>query len=93
MCKCKGKSISLNNLTTFTCWPRSALEVCYCLLEEIVVFVQDELHYLVLEDHVHRDIPRLHLRPKQRWAEHNCHILYSHTIILPIFNNPVKEIQ
>lgn len=60
-------------------------------IEDAFVFVQDELHYLVLEDHVHGDVGRLHLWPKQSRAEYNCHILHSHAIVISILNDPIKE--
>lgn len=60
-------------------------------IEDSLVFVQDELHYLVLEDHVHGDVGRLHLWPKQSRAEYDGHILHSHAIVISILNDPVRQ--
>lgn len=57
-------------------------------VEDTAVFIQDELHNLVLEDHVHGDVRRLRLRPKKRWAKHNGNILYGHAIVFSILNYP-----
>ncbi len=59
-------------------------------VEDALILIQDELHYLVLEDHVHGDVGRLHLGSEQRWAEYDCHVLHSHAVVLPILNNPVS---
>lgn len=59
-------------------------------VEEAIVFIQDELYNLILEDHVHRDVLRLHLRPEQRRAEDDCHVLHSHAIVIPVLNDPVR---
>lgn len=60
-------------------------------VEHQLVLVQDELHYLVLEDHVHGDVAQLHLWPEESRTEYNSHILHSHAIFLPVFNEPVRE--
>lgn len=60
-------------------------------VEDIIIFLQYELHDLVLEDHVHGDVGELRLRSKQRWSEHDRHVLYSHTIVLAAFNDPVGQ--
>lgn len=56
--------------------------------KQTVVFIQDELHDLVLEDHVHGDVRCLRLRPKQRWAEHDGDVLHSHPVALTVLNYP-----
>lgn len=59
-------------------------------VEEALALVQDELHDLVLKDHVHGDVGRLRLWPKESRAEYDCHILHSHAIVLPVLNHPVR---
>lgn len=59
-------------------------------VEEALALVQDELHDLVLKDHVHGDVGRLCLWPKESRAEYDCHILHSHAIVLPVLNHPVR---
>lgn len=59
-------------------------------VEEALALVQDELHDLVLKDHVHGDVGRLRLRPKESRAEYDCNILHSHAIVLPVLNHPVR---
>lgn len=58
-------------------------------VEEAIVFIQDELYDLILEDHVHSDVLRLHLRPEESRTKYNCHILHSHSIVIPVLNDPV----
>lgn len=60
-------------------------------VEDTLVFVQDELHYLVLKDHVHGDVGRLRLRPKQSRAEYDCHILHGHAIVLPELDDSARD--
>lgn len=60
-------------------------------VEDALVFVQDELHDLVLEDHVHGDVGRLHLWAKQGRAKDDRHVLHSHAIVIPIMDDPVRE--
>lgn len=62
-------------------------------VEDIIIFLQYELHNLVLEDHVHGDVGKLRLRSKQRRTEHDRHILYGHTIVLAVFNDPVRQTE
>lgn len=45
----------LNLHITFSFAP-AALMTALTGMEDALVFVQDELHYLVLKDHVHRDV-------------------------------------
>lgn len=59
-------------------------------VEEALALVQDELHDLVLKDHVHGDVGRFRLWPKESRAEYDCHILHSHAIVLPVLNHPVR---
>lgn len=77
---------------------RALLDLCPALRRRLVttlagaenplIFIQDELHYLVLKDHVHGDVGRLHLGPKESRAKYDRHILHSHAIVLPILNDP-----
>lgn len=60
-------------------------------LEEAIIIIQDELYNLILEDHVHSDVLRLHLRPEQSRTKYNSHVLPSHAIVIPILNDPVIE--
>lgn len=57
-------------------------------LEELTELVEDELHDLVLEDHVHGDVGLL-LWSQQRWTEHDGHTLDRHAVQLTMFNHPV----
>lgn len=59
-------------------------------VEEAIVFVQDELYNLILEDHVHSDILRLHLGPEQSRTKDNGHVLHGHAIVVPVLNDPVR---
>lgn len=56
-------------------------------VENQIVFIQDKLYDLVLKDHVHREVIGLVLWSQQRWAEHYCHVLHRHAIVLSVFNN------
>lgn len=62
-------------------------------VEDIIIFLQYEFHNLVLEDHVHGDVGELCLRSKQRWTKHDRHVLYRHTIVLAVFNDPVRQTE
>lgn len=53
--------------------------------EEVIELVEDELHNLVLKDHVHGDVGLL-LRSQQRWAEHDGHTLDRHAVLLTMVN-------
>lgn len=50
LCACKGKSITQVGLH----WRLVATALAG--VEDTLIFVQDELHYLVLKDHVHGDV-------------------------------------
>lgn len=56
-------------------------------VENPIIFVQDKLYDLILEDHVHRKVVGLVLWPQQRRTEHYCHVLDRHAIVFSIFNN------
>lgn len=56
--------------------------------KDAVVLEQDELHYLVLVDHVDRNVARLRLGPQQRGTEHDGHALGSHAVGLAMVNHP-----
>lgn len=60
-------------------------------VEDALVLVEDELDDLVLEDHEHGDVGRLRLRPEQRGAEDDGHVLHSHAIVVAVVNQPVRE--
>lgn len=60
-------------------------------MEDALVFIQDELHYLVLEDHEHGDVGRLRLWPQQSWPKDDGHILHRHAIVIPVMDHPVTE--
>lgn len=55
-------------------------------VEDALIFVEDELDNLVLEDHEHGDVGRLCLRPEQRGAKDDGHVLHSHAIVVAIVN-------
>ena len=58
------------------------------LAEDGLIFVEDELHNLVLEHHVHGDVGRLHLRPQQGGPEHDGHVLHRHPVVVSVFDDP-----
>lgn len=58
-------------------------------VEEAFVFIQDELYNLILEDHVHSDVLRLRLRSEESRTKYDCHVLHSHSIVIPVLNDPV----
>lgn len=60
-------------------------------VEDALVLVEDELDNLVLEDHEHGDVGRLRLRPEQRGAEDDGHVLHGHTVVVAVVNHPVRE--
>lgn len=55
--------------------------------EDAFVLEQYELHYLVLVDHVDRDVARLGLGPQQRGSEHDGHALGGHTVFLTVVDH------
>lgn len=59
-------------------------------LEELIELVENQLHDLVLEDHVHGDV-ELFLWSQQRWAKHDGHTLDRHAVLLTMFNHPVGQ--
>lgn len=50
--------------------------------------MQNELHNLVLVDHVHSHVDSLGFRPQQRGAEHDGHALGGHAVLLPVVDHP-----
>lgn len=56
--------------------------------EDVLVLVQNELHDLVLVDHVDRHVDGLGFRPQQRGAEHDGHALGGHAVLLPVVDHP-----
>ena len=56
--------------------------------EDAFVLEQYELHYLVLVDHVDRDVACLGLGPQQRGSEHDGYALGGHAVGLSVFNHP-----
>lgn len=55
----------------------------------MLVFPEDEFHDLILIDHVHGQVVGFRLRPEQRGAEHDRHVLGRHTIVVAAFDEPV----
>lgn len=58
--------------------------------EELIELIENELHNLVLEDHVHGDVGLL-LWSQQRWTKHDGHTLDRHAIQLTMFNHSVGQ--
>ena len=49
-------------------------------VEDFLALDEDELHNLVLVDHVDCHVPRVQLGPHQRWAKHDADSLSGHQV-------------
>lgn len=59
--------------------------------EDFIELVENELHNLVLEDHVHCDVAGLLLGPEQGGAEHYGRALDRHAVQIPMFNHSAGQ--
>lgn len=58
--------------------------------EDALVLLQNELHDLVLVDHVDGHVEGLGFRPQQRGAKHDGHALGGHAVLLPVVDHPKR---
>lgn len=59
--------------------------------EDLWALNEDELHYLVLIDHVNRHVPTVQLRPHECRAKHNADALGRHEVLLRARQNPAER--
>lgn len=56
--------------------------------EDVSIVVEDVLHHLVLEDHVHGHVALLAGWPQQRGAEDDGDALHRHAVLLLVLHHP-----
>lgn len=61
--------------------------------ENFIVLAEDELHDLVLEDHVDGHVSGLYLGPEQSRTEDYGHALERHPVRIGVFNHPAGQGQ
>ena len=61
-----------------------------CVLEEFLIFKEDEFDNLALVDGCHGNVLGLHLGPHQRRPKYNGHILCLHPVLFAMFYHSEK---